>query len=86
MERMRFEVLSMLYEASDRCVDFPIDIGGFIRRLGVWEDQLYTTLEFLHERGYIRYESAPWRVNVCLTVKGVDYMERDRGKRQTIRE
>lgn len=86
VERMRFEVLYMLYEAANRCVDLPVDVGGFVKSLGVWDDQLTTVLQYLHERQYIIYERVPDSVNVCLTVKGVDYIEKDRGRRRTIRE
>jgi hypothetical protein len=85
-ERMRFEVLSMLAEAANHCVDFPVDIGGFVRRLGVWEDELERVLEYLHTRGYIAYENIGHDVRACLTVKGVDYIERDARRRRTIRE
>ena len=57
-----------------------------MRRLGVWEDQLLSILQFLHEQEYIRYEAEAWSITVCMTVKGVDYIERDRGRRRTIRE
>ena len=85
-ERMRFEVLYMLYDAASQCVDFPVDVAGFVRRLGVWEDELVTTIEYLADGGYIRYEAHAWNVSVCLTVKGVDYIEKDRGRRRTIRD
>jgi hypothetical protein len=84
-ERMRFEVLSMLFEAANRRVDFPVDIGGFIRRLGVWEGELERVLEFLDSQGFIVYERSVQEVRACLTVKGVDYIERDARRRRTIR-
>jgi hypothetical protein len=85
-ERMRFEVLYMLYDAAGQCVDFPVDVAGFVKRLGVWEDELVTTVEFLAREDYLRFDAHPWNVSVCLTVKGVDYIEKDRGRRRTIRE
>jgi hypothetical protein len=87
-ERMRFEVLTMLFEAANRCVDLPIDVAGFVRRLGVWEDELDRVLGYLARYDYIRFSRDPagQRVEVCLTVKGVDYIERDAGRRRTIRD
>ena len=86
VERMRFEVLYMLYDAASHCVDLPVDVGGFVKSLGVWEDQLSTVLQYLHEQEYINYERVSDSVNVCLTIKGVDYIEKDRGRRSTIRD
>lgn len=86
IERTRFEVLYMLYDAANHCVDFPVDIGGFVRRLGVWEDALADVLEYLDQRGYVTHRREGGAVSVCLTVKGVDYIERDRGRRRTIRD
>lgn len=76
----------MLYDAAGRCVDLPVDVGGFVKTLGVWEDQLSTVLHYLHEQEYINYERGLGSVHVCLTVKGVDYIEKDRGRRRTIRD
>ena len=56
------------------------------RRLGVWEGQLHEVLDYLHAAEYSRYDSDQWNINVCLTVKGVDYVERDSFRRRTIRD
>jgi hypothetical protein len=85
-ERMRYEVLVMLYEAVGRCVDFPVDVSGFVRRLGVWEDELRRVLQYLGDRGYIRYLAEGSEVSVCLSVKGVDYIEKDARRRKSIRD
>lgn len=86
-ERMRYEVLTMVYHSAQRCADFEIEIGGFIQRLGVWEEELLRTLQYLHAQGYIRFSRGPLgALTVCLTVKGVDYIERDSQRRKSIRE
>ena len=82
---MRFEVLHMLYAAADRCADFPVEVGGFVRKLGVWQDELERVLRFLAEKQYIRLVGELPRT-VCLTVKGVDYIERDSVRRHSIRD
>lgn len=82
---MRFEVLIMLFEGGNRCADFPVDITGFVKRLGVWEGELTGVLEYLDSQGYVQYKKLEWGTEVCLTVKGVDYIDRDAGRRRTIR-
>src|SRR5687768_13701552 len=80
-ERMRFEVLLMLYHAADRCAEVPVEVGMFVRRLGVWQDELERVLKFLNERRYVELAGEIPRT-VCLTVKGVDYVERDSSRRR----
>ena len=82
---MRYEVLFMLYEAADRCADFPVEVGGFGRKLGVWQEELERVLRFLTERQYIQLVGEIPRT-VCLTVKGIDYIERDSSRRRSIRD
>ena len=82
---MRFEVLQMLYGAADRCADFPVEMGGFVRKIGVWQDELERILRFLAENQYIRLVGQIPRT-VCLTVKGIDYIERDSLRRRSIRD
>lgn len=82
---MRYEVLLMLYEAADRCADFPVEVGGFVRKLGVWQDELERVLRFLTDRGYIELMGEIPRT-VCLTVQGIDYIERDSSRRRSIRD
>lgn len=84
-ERMRYEVLHMLYQATGRCADFEIDIGGFVLRLGIWEDEFLRVLGYLHDEEFIRYHRSDTGASVCLTVKGVDYIERDAQRRKSIR-
>lgn len=85
-ERMRYQVLHMLYESANRCADFEISVGGFVSRLGVWRDQLFRTLAYLDAEGYIRYSETAEGASVCLTVKGVDYIEVEAGRRRSIRD
>lgn len=87
-ERMRYEVLAMVHRSANRCADFEVDIGGFVQRLGVWQEELIRTLEYLDAQGYVRFSrlTAGPGLNVCLTVKGVNDIERDSQRRQSIRE
>lgn len=75
----------MLYEAADRCAEVPIEAGAFVRKLGVWQDELERVIRFLSERRYIRLVGELPRT-VCLTVHGIDYIERDSFRRRSIRD
>jgi hypothetical protein len=84
-ERMRYEVLHMLYEAADRCADCPVEVGGFVRKLGVWKDEFEKVLRFLTDRNYIELMGEIPRT-VAVTVRGIDYLERDCSRRRSIRD
>lgn len=84
-ERMRYEVLFMLYEAADRCVDYPVEVGGFLRKVGIWQDELDRVLRYLGDREYLQLTDGLPR-SVCLTVRGINYIERDCSRRRSIRE
>lgn len=86
VERTRYEILHMLYESASRCAEIEVDISGFVRRIGVWSGELLRTLQYLHVLGYVRYSQTETGVSVCLTVQGVDYIERDARRRKTIRD
>lgn len=85
-ERMRYEVLYMLFEASNHRVDSPVELGGLVRRLGVWEIELERVLDFLHSTGYIGCQGSGRDRKAWLTLKGIDYIERDADRRRTVRE
>lgn len=87
-ERMRYEVLDMVFRSANRCAEFEVDLRGFVQRLGVWEEELIRTLEYLDAQGYVRFSrlTAGPGLTVCLTVKGANYIERDSQRRQSIRD
>jgi hypothetical protein len=84
-ERMRFEVLFMIYEAAEGCADLPLEASSFVKRLGLWEQELEKVLRFLSRRGYIN-RIEPDSSIMSVTVTGVDYIERDSVRRRTIRD
>lgn len=84
-ERMRYDILLMLYQAADRCAEFPVEIGGFVRKVGVWQEELDRVLHFLGDREYVRLSDDTPRT-ACLTVRGIDYIERDSSRRRSIRD
>ncbi len=84
-ERLRYDILLMLYQAADRCAEFPVEVGGFVRKVGVWQEELDRVLHFLGDRQYVRLTGDIPRT-VCLTIRGIDYIERDCSRRRSIRD
>jgi predicted transcriptional regulator len=83
-ERMRFEVLAMLYQACGGEVDSERNAWGFAVDLGIWHAELFRIVEWLAAHGLIRYCGAG--PIVCLTQRGVDFIERPGERRRSIRE
>lgn len=81
---MRFEVLTMLYRASEGRVDAERNAWGFATDLGIWHAELFRIVEWLASQGLIRYCGAG--PIVCLTERGIDFLERPGERRRSIRE
>ena len=82
-ERMRFEVLRMLHQASHGDPDRRIEAWGFAHDLGVWEEELQNALVWLERAGYLRVYLPGLAVSI--TLAGIRYLEHDAGRRRTIR-
>ena len=80
---MRFEVLEMLYRATDGSTDAERNAWGFATDLGVWHAELFRVVEWLARYGLIRYCGAG--PIVCLTARGARFMERSGERRRSIR-
>ena len=81
---MRYEVLLVVYSATDADVGLPVRVTGFVRELGVWEPELFRAVEWLVMKGYLEYLSVG--PTVTITRKGVLYIEQGARKRRTIRD
>lgn len=91
-ERMRYEVLSAIYHATERFPCVRIDTTRFLEGLGVWREELEGVLHFLVEHSYVSIDDqalgetgAPGQV-VCITQRGIDYIQRGARRRRTIRD
>lgn len=82
-ERMRYEVLLMLYRAAHAEAGRPVEAWGFAADLGVWEDELWNVVVWLEHAGMVRVFEAG-RV-ATITLAGVRYIEEDARRRRTIR-
>lgn len=78
-ERMRFEVLTMLHQATEGKLAAPCNVSTFADQLGVWRAEVYRTVEWLDRQGLIRYMGAG--PTVSLTAKGASVLERADGRR-----
>lgn len=83
-ERMRYEILSMLYRAAGGDVEREINCWTFATDLGVWHAEVFRVLEYLDRRGYLAYRGAG--PVVCLTPKGRDFIQGGSGDRHSIRD
>ena len=82
-ERMRYEVLHMLYRAAHAEPGRPVEAWAFASSLGVWEEELGNVLAWLEHAGLVRVFE-PGRV-LSITLAGVRYIEQDARRRRTIR-
>ena len=82
-ERMRYEVLRMLLQASHGDPERRIEAWGFAHDLGVWEEELQNTLVWLERAGYLRVYHPGLALSI--TLAGIRYVEQGAGRRRTIR-
>jgi hypothetical protein len=83
-ERMRFEVLELIYASVEGRADVEKNVSDFVHLLGTWHAELFRVVEWLDRRGYIRYCGAG--PTVCLTEQGIAFVASEAGRRRSIRE
>lgn len=83
-ERMRFEVLAMLYRATGGQVDTERNAWGFALDLGVWHAELFRVAEWLARHELVRYCGAG--PVICLTPRGAHFVENAGELRRSIRD
>lgn len=83
-ERLRFEVLRMLYDATGGDPECEKNAWGFALELGIWHAELFRVIDWLSHHGYVRY-CGPGPT-VCITPDGIVYLRTERHRRRSIRE
>lgn len=83
-EHMRYEVLQLLYRSVEGKAGLERNIARFALDLGTWQAELFRVVEWLDSRKLIRYCGAG--PVVCLTQRGVAFVEREAGRRRSIRD
>ena len=82
-ERMRYEVLSAVYQECEGKSGCAMRVSQFSEELGIWREELFRVLEFLDRSGYLVYHGAGPLVSI--TQQGIDYIERTCGRRRSVR-
>lgn len=82
-ERLRFEVLRMLYRASGAAPFRRVVALPFAEELGVNEQELRNALSWLEAAGYVGIHGAD--PDVSITLDGIRYIEEEARRRKTVR-
>lgn len=82
-EQLRYRVLAWVYEQTGTNCELPVTGTQIGAALGLPYEELYRVIHFLEDRGYLSYRGAGPRV--CITEKGISYLEIDARKRRSIR-
>lgn len=80
---MRYQVLRMLYEATNGDPGVKCNIARFDLDLGTWRAELFRIVEWLDRTGFVRYCGAG--PTVCITNKGATFMQ-EQDRRHSIRD
>ena len=80
---MRYEVLQMLYRASEANAGRQVSTWRFAHHLGVWEEEVWNSLMWLEQAGYVRILGAGPLVSI--TLAGIHYLEHEARRRKTVR-
>jgi DNA-binding IclR family transcriptional regulator len=83
-ERMRYEVLLMLYRAAGGIPEEVVNAWSFSTDLGVWRAEVFRVIEWLERQGLVRYHGAGPAVSI--TPAGAAYLESHSNRRSTLRE
>src|SRR5687768_472791 len=71
-ERLRYEVLAMLWHAAKGDPEQPVDCRPLAGQIGVWTEEVYRAIDFLDRRGFVRYCAAG--PIVCVTEAGMKFL------------
>jgi hypothetical protein len=83
-ERMRYEVLLMLYRACNGAPDEVVRAWSFSTDLGVWQAEVFRVIEWLERHRLIQYHGAG--PSISITREGVAYLESGSNRRCTVRD
>jgi|GEM_PF-5676488 len=83
-ERMRHEVLLMLYRVAEGEPEQVVNAWSFSADLGVWQAEVFRVVEWLERNGLVAYHGAGPAISI--TSRGVEYLNAGWNQRGTIRE
>jgi DNA-binding IclR family transcriptional regulator len=82
-EKLRFRVLRAVYERAGHDCGHPITGSEIGAALHLRFEDLFRVVHFLEYHGYLQYLGAGPRV--CITPKGLHYIDEGANRRQTVR-
>lgn len=82
-EQLRYQVLDWVYDRTGADCSLTVTGTQIGAGLGLSYEELYRIIHFLEDRGYLSYLGVGPRV--CITEKGVRYLETESRKRKSIR-
>lgn len=91
-QRMRYVVLNAVYDAADRYPCVRIDSHHLLEDLGLGQDELKRLVSYLTQCGFLAAgveemsEPATRKSLVCITQRGIDYIQSDARRRRTVRD
>lgn len=82
-EQVRYRVLEWVYDRTGVNCDVAVTGTQIGAALGLSYEELYRVIHFLEDRGYLDYRGAG--PTVCITAKGIRYLEVEARNRRSIR-
>lgn len=82
-EQLRYQVLRWVYDNAGAACTVPVTGSQIGAALRLPYEELYRVIHYLEDRGYLSYLGAG--PTVCITEKGVRYLEVEARNRRTIR-
>lgn len=83
-ERKRYEVLQRIYQRAEGDCALEMHAREVGTEMGLTPEETFQIVHFLESRGFLAYLGAGPRI--CITEKGVRYIEREAGRRRSIRD
>ena len=83
-ERIRFDILRNVYERCWSESDAPVRALDVGLAMGLSREEIFRTVLDLTQRSYLSFCAAG--PQVCITEKGIAYLQKGAGRRRSIRE
>lgn len=83
-ERLRYHIPRWIYETTGANCEIEVTGPQVGVALGLSYEELYRAINFLHEHGYLAYRGVGPRV--CLTGRGIEYLEVLAKRRESVRD
>jgi hypothetical protein len=83
-ERVRFDILRSVYERCWSEGNAPVRALDIGLAMGLSREEIFRTVLDLTQRSYLSFCAAG--PQVCITEKGMTYMQKGAGRRRSIRE